>query len=124
MRENWLYAMSTVDILNPINDVLRKHSVPFDALGALGEERLKQVIDDMPTRRVDLHLHKQVLKNETYRAKATDLEDWGSLALATSYCDVVVCEKHMADMLKRDRFHTVARVETNLEDIFPSLGGA
>lgn len=123
MRENWHYAMSMVDILNPINDVLCKHALPFDALGTLGEEKLKQVIDDMPTRRVDLHLHRQVLRNATYRAKSTDLEDWGSLALATCYCDVVVCEKHMADMLRRDRFRTVSRVETNLEQIFAKVRG-
>lgn len=124
MRENWLYAMSTVDILNAINDVMRKHALPFGTLSTLGEEKLKQVINDMPTRRVDLHLHKQVLRNEAYRAKDTDLEDWGSLALASSYCDVVVCEKHMTDMLKRDKFRPRARVETNLGQIFGTVGSA
>ena len=38
--------------------------------------------------------------------------------------DVVVCEKHMADMLKRDKFRTVARLETNLEQIFAGVRGA
>jgi len=122
LRENWLYAMSTVDILNPINDVAQRHGLPKGALDGLGEEKLKQVINDMPTRRVDLHLHKQVLRNSNYRARSTDLEDWGGLAIASSYCDVVVCEKHMADMLKRDGFRTYARVEIDLENTFAVAG--
>jgi len=121
LRENWLYAMSTVDILNPINDVIHKHGLLKEALEGLGEHKLKQVIDDMPTRRVDLHLHRQVLRNPSYLARSTDLEDWGSLALASSYCDVVVCEKHMADMLKRDSFRTHARIEVDLEKTFALL---
>jgi hypothetical protein len=118
LRENWLYAMSTMDILNPINDVIHRHGLPQEALSGLLEQKLKQVLDDMPTRRVDLHLHRQVLRNSNYVARPTDLEDWGSLAIATSYCDVVVCEKHMADMLKRDGFKTRARIEIDLENTF------
>jgi hypothetical protein len=91
-------------------------------LDGLGEKKLKQVINDMPTRRVDLHLHRQVLHNSNYRARPTDLEDWGGLVIASSYCDVVVCEKHMASMLKRDGFKTHARVEVNLENTFSGTG--
>lgn len=116
--------MSTVDILNPINDVIRKHGLPKDALECLGEQRLKEVINDMPTRRTDLHLHRQVLRNPSYLSRSTDLEDWGGLALASCYCGVVVCEKHMADMLKRDGFRTHARIEVNLERTFALVGGA
>jgi hypothetical protein len=120
-RENWLYALSTVDILNPLNDVAARHSVPHSALEALGETRLKQVIDAMPTRRVDMHLHREVLKNRAYVAKASDLEDWGGLAVASCYCDVVVCEKHMASMLRRNGFSTQARIETSLEAALPTF---
>jgi hypothetical protein len=116
LRENWLYAISTVDILNPFNDIAVEHNLEPTALEGLGETRLKQVIDDMPTRRVDLHLHRQVLKNTTYVARASDLEDWGGLVVASCYCDVLVCEKHMANMLRRNGFVTKARVEINLEN--------
>lgn len=68
LRENWLYYMSTADILNPINDVIQKHGLTKEVIDALGEQRMKQIIDEMPTRRVDLHLHRQVLRNPTYRA--------------------------------------------------------
>jgi hypothetical protein len=115
IRENWLYAMSTADILGPLNEVAQQHALPSDALEVLGEQGLKQVLHDMPTRRVDLHLHRQVIKNPNYIAKPTDLEDWGGLAVASCYCDVVVCEKHMADMLRRDAFTTYARIETALD---------
>ena len=98
--------------------MIQKHCVPKEAMDGLGEQRLKQVINGMPTRRVDLHLHRQVLRNPTYVARISDLEDWGGLVVACCYCDVVVCEKHMADMLRRDGFITHARVETNLENTF------
>lgn len=117
-RDDWLYSMSMIDILNPINDVFSKHAMPFACLEQLGAPKLKQVINEMPTRRVDIHLHKQVLRNPNYYPRETDLEDWASLALASCYCDVVVCEKHMADMLKRDGFKTRARIEVDLEKTF------
>jgi hypothetical protein len=117
-QENWLYATSVIDVLDPINDVLSKHKLPKGLLSNLGSEKLKQIVNDMPTRRVDLHLHRQVLRNPQYRSRITDLEDWGSLALASSYCDVVVCEKHMADMLRRDGFTTHARIEVDIEKTF------
>lgn len=116
LRENWLYAMSTVDILNPFNAVAAKHNLDVAAvLKGLGEAGLKQVIDDMPTRQVDMHLHREVLKNKSYVARASDLEDWGGLTVASCYCDVVVCEKHMANMLQRNSFTTKARICTDLE---------
>jgi hypothetical protein len=118
LRENWLYAISTIDILNPINDAAAKHGLEKAALDGLGEQRWKQVIDDMPTRRVDFHLHRQVLRNQKYVARASDLEDWGGLTMAVCYCDVVICERHMADMLRRDGFVTRARVEVALENTF------
>lgn len=114
LRENWLYAISTIDILNPLNDVATKHNLDRSVLDGLGEKRLKQVIDDMPTRRVDMHLHREVLKNRSYVARASDLEDWGGLTVASCYCDVVVCEKHMANMLRQSGFLTKARIEVDL----------
>jgi hypothetical protein len=115
LRENWLYAMSTMDILDPLNDIAAKHNLDPSALESLGETGLKQVIDDMPTRRVDMHLHREVVKNKTYVARSSDLEDWGALTVASCYCDVVICEKHMASMLRRNGSITNARIEVDLE---------
>ena len=114
LRDNWLYAISTVDVLNPLNDIASKHTLDGSILDRLGETRLKQVIDDMPTRRVEMHLHREVFKNKLYVARASDREDWGGLIVASCYCDVVVCEKHMATMLRRNGFVTKARIEIDL----------
>lgn len=122
--ENWLYAMLMADIVTPLSDVLHRHDVSKDAFESLGELRLKAIINDMPTRHLDLHLHKQVLRNHNYASKLTDLEDWTGIGVASCYCDVVVCEKHMADMLKRDGFRTKARIETDIEKTFILLKGA
>lgn len=119
LRENWLYCMSMIDILNPINDIMAKHGLSETEMSNLGAQGFRQVIDDMPTRNVDMHLHRQVLRNPKYMAHLTDLEDWGGLILAACYCDIVVCEKHMADMLRRNGFMTRARLEVNLEHTFP-----
>jgi hypothetical protein len=121
LHENFLYAISMVDILEPINEAMQVHSLPGNALELLGEAGLKALVNDMPTRRVDIHLHRQVLRNRRYAPRHTDLEDWAALAVASCYCDVVVCEKHMADMLTRDKFKTRARIEVNLDMAFGSL---
>ena len=121
LRENFLYAISTVDILEPLSQAMMKYELPANTLEILGETGLKKLFNDMPTRRVDLHLHRQVLRNPTYAPKPTDLEDWAALAMAACYCDVVVCEKHMANMLSRDGFRTKTRIEVDLDQTFTTL---
>lgn len=121
LHENFLYAISTADILKPINRALKSHELPANTLEILGEAGLKKLLNDMPTRRVDLHLHRQVLRNPKYAPKSTDLEDWAALSVASCYCDVVVCEKHMADMLSRDGFRVKARIEVDLDKTFATL---
>ena len=121
LRENFLYAISTVDILEPLSQAMVKYELPANTLEILGETGLKKLINDMPTLRVDLHLHRQVLRNPTYAPKPTDLEDWAALAMAACYCDVVVCEKHMANMLSRDGFRTKTRIEADLDQTFTTL---
>ena len=119
--ENWLYATLLTDIMKPFYDVFSTFGISKGDFEAIGESRVKALIDDMPTRHLDLHLHKQVLANPNYLAKVTDLEDWVGVGVAACYCDVVVCEKHMADMLRRANYKTKARVETDLEKTFVLL---
>jgi hypothetical protein len=120
--ENWLYAILVADIVEPLSETFQNFGLPPEALQSLGEDGLKKLVGDMPMRCVDLHLHKQVLKNPNYLAKITDLEDWAGLVLASCYCDVVVCEKHMADMLSRDGHKTQARIETDLAKTLVLIG--
>lgn len=119
--ENWLYGMALADIRNPLAEVMRRHHIELEAFKSLGETQLKAIVDAMPTRHLDLHLHRQVLRNPNYKVQITDLEDWAGVGVASCYCDVVVCEKHMADMIRRDRFQVKARIETNLADIFQTI---
>ena len=96
--------MSLVDIAKPIFEVLSEYDIEWQELMALGAEELGAILDDMPTRRADMHLHAQVLRNPTLKPKRTDLNDWSALVPAAIYCDVVVSEKHFADLLLRDDF--------------------
>ena len=118
MKENWLYATVTADMALALSDVLQEYNLSLVELESLGVDRMRSVVDDMPTRHLDLHLRRQVLANPKYVPKLTDLEDWAGLGVAACYCDVVVCEKHMADMLRRNRYKTKARIEIDIENAF------
>ena len=122
--EDWLYAIALIDIIDPLNRVMARHSIDKDEMQKLGREEFRAMVDNMPTRCVDLHLHRQVLKNPQYKPKKTHLEDWAGLGVASCYCDVVVCENHMADMIRRDGFRPKARIETNLANLFRTVSTA
>lgn len=79
------------------------------------------MLNSMPTRKLDIHLHKQILKNPNYKPKITDLGDWGGIGIASCYCDVVICEKHFADLLNRDSYVPNIRIETKLENLVYNL---
>lgn len=116
--ENWLYAIAITDILKPLAEVCQSHGISKEAFEGLSEDQYKKFVDAMPTRRLDVHLHRQVLKNPKYSPKISDLEDWSGIGVASCYCDVVVCEKHFADMLGREKYSSHARIETNLNNVF------
>lgn len=112
-----LNAMSLMDIHDSLCEVLEFWGIDFDDFISLGPEKLDSIISSMPSRVLDRHLHLQVLRNPNYAPKATDLEDWAGVALASQYCDVVIAEKHMADMLKREGFKKSNAVFSRLSDI-------
>ena len=119
--ENWLYAMTITDILKPLYFVMKNNGIDKDAFENFSADQYKKFVDAMPSRHLDVHLYRQVLKDSNYKPKISDLEDWAGLGIAACYCDVVVCEKHFASMLKRDKFKTHARVVTSLSEIFPNV---
>lgn len=112
-----LHAASLVDILEPINEILARHGLSSNDLKSLGKKGLNSILQNLPTRKVDIHLHRQVLKNPTLKPKLSDLEDWAGLGPATVYCDVLVCEKHFADLLLRDGFQPQAQIITDIRDL-------
>lgn len=121
MHDNWLYALSMKDIIEPLHDVMNAHRIPEDVFEGWSEMDLRGFVECMPTRKIDIHLHRQVLRNPQYKSKLSDLEDWAGLGSAMCYADIVVCEKHFADMVFRDGFRPKARVETSIYDVFHSL---
>lgn len=119
--ENWLYAIAMKDITQPLYDVMCKHKIPNAMLSDWGEHEFKEFINRIPTRKLDIHLHRQVLRNDQYKSKVSDLEDWAGLGIAMCYCDLVICENHFADLASRDRYKTKSRVATSIYDLFPAL---
>ena len=116
--EDWLHAITYIDIVEPLYNIMKLHRIDQNILMNCSADFFTGIIENMPTRKLDVHLHRQVLKNPKMKHKLTDLEDWAALGMAACYCDVVVCEKHFANIVKRDSFMTKARIETNLRNIF------
>jgi len=119
--DDWLHAITLMDILGPINDVLIKNNLDPTSLVTLIAQNGRDIISKMPTRVLDINLHRQVIKNSQYNPKKNDLEDWAGLGVAACYCDIVVCEKHFANLVNRDGHPTHARIETDLINIFKEI---
>lgn len=119
--DDWLHVISMVDIMESLDKVFHLHSLNRSILDSLDVKQHRKFLTSMPTRKLDIHLHRQVLKNSQYKPKKTDLEDWAGIGVASCYCDVVVCEKHFANLLLRDGFKPKARIETKLDNAISSL---
>ncbi len=119
--ENLLLAMALNDVLEPLFEVLTAHGIQQSDFRLLNEIDYKKALALMPTRCLDMHLRRQIIKNPEYRAKPSDLEDWTGVGVASCYCDIVICEKHFADMLKRDNYRPYARIETKLSEVFGKI---
>ena len=118
--EKWeeaLYVLNLADIAEPFFSVLWKHQIMPDTGQQTISNHLRSIIDGMPSRAVDLHLHKQVLRNRDYMPKDNDLEDWAGLGVAVAYCDIVVCEKGFRDLVLRDKSKIKAIVLDHLSDL-------
>jgi len=116
-RNKWddaLYAISMADIIEPLSKVMINSKISPDEIGKLGLEKLRSLVDAMPSRAVDVHLHRQILKNPNLSIKNGDLEDWAGLGVAVQYCDLVICEGHFADLVQRDKFKTRAKVSASI----------
>jgi hypothetical protein len=119
--EDALYVLNVADMAEPFFSVLWKHNILSDSSKRAVTEHLRSIVDGMPSRRVDLHLHRQVLRNKNYAPKENDLEDWSALGVAVAYCDIVVCEKHFRDLFLRDKFEAKAVVIEDLSQISKHL---
>ncbi|MBB2495947.1 hypothetical protein [Aquipseudomonas ullengensis] len=116
--EDWMYAISMADIVEPLHIVMSKYKIPVSEIETWGVDGIKSFMDSMPTRKLDIHLHRQVLQNPNYKPKHSDLEDWAGLGPAMCYADIVVCEKHFADLACRSNYQHNSRVETSIYNVF------
>jgi hypothetical protein len=112
--QDFLHAISVLDVNKDLYVIMQEYKIP---VAFFNKETLSEVVEDMPSRRLDVHLHNLILSKPDYCPKITDLEDWAGAGLAAMYCDIVVCEKHLADMLRRNKFKTKAKVLTNIEEL-------
>ena len=123
-QEDFLHTIALIDIEEPIKEVLDFHGLSWERdLIPLGTEGLTAFVQGMPSRRTEVHLHRQILKNPTLKPKDNDLEDWSGLGPATAHCDIVICEKHFANLLHRDGFRPNAQVITDLRKLPDVLAG-
>lgn len=111
--ERRIYAITLNDISNVLWEALARHKIPIEEFALLGEPRWRVLLDDMPSRRADMHLRRQWAKNAGLTPKVSDLNDWAYLGVAVSYCDIVVTEKQVADLFSRG-FETRATLVAQL----------
>jgi hypothetical protein len=120
--DDWLYSLAVKDIMKPLFEVTTRHGIPDSFMQLWDRKKLRQFVDLIPTRKLDIHLHRQVIKNNQYKSKFSDLEDWAGLGIAMCYCDLVICEGHFANLVARDGYKPKARVETSIYELFPKVG--
>lgn len=105
------------DIVEPIYTVFSKHNISVEFFKNIEKTELSKIIHSITLLDIDMHMHKQLLKNEAYIPDDHDLEDWSGLSIGAAYCDVLVCEKHFKDMIGRDGYRIHAKVLTNIDDL-------
>lgn len=110
------YAQVIVDMLEDIQRTLVLHDIPEAEFFGLGAEGLTRFVDAMPSIRLDMHLRQQWVRNQQLKARPSDLNDFGYVGTAAAYCDVVVTENQLADLLNRDK-KKKATVISNLMDL-------
>jgi len=110
------YAQALVDMLEDIQRALSFHGIPEAEFFAIGAEKLIGFVDAMPSIRIDMHLRLQWVRNQQLKTRLSDLNDFGYVGTAAAYCDVVVTENQLADLLNRDK-NKKATVISDLMDL-------
>ena len=116
-RERFLYSMALNDILPVLEEALSAHSLSLDEFALLGEQGWCRFLDEIPASRIDIHLHRQWMKNRSLRPRLSDGNDFAYVGTAAMYCDVIVTEKQLADLIRREGFECRAQVLTRLQDL-------
>jgi hypothetical protein len=110
------YGQVLVDMLENIQRALALHGIPEAEFFSIGAEKLTNFVDAMPSIRLDMHLRVQWVRNQQLKTRLFDLNDFGYVGTAAAYCDVVVTENQLADLLNRDK-NKKATVISDLMDL-------
>lgn len=109
-----IYAETMVDIRTDLNDALVAHGISWDEFAMLGIDGWMRFLNNMPSRRVNMHLRRQWVQNSSLPATVTDLNDWEYVGTAVAYCDVVVTERQLANLVNRPELDKKAVVIADL----------
>lgn len=96
-----IYAKSLANIQETLSSILQELSITMTQFAMLGEPVWCGLLDMMPSQRTEMHLLMQWAKNAHLQPNLSDLNDWAFLGVAVNYCDLVVTEKQMNDLLQR-----------------------
>jgi hypothetical protein len=119
-----IYITNLSEIEPYLQVTLAHHHIPYEEFAQLSESQRWALLDEMPWQRAEMHLKRQWAKeaNRKPSERHSDLNDWGYLSLAVSYCDVVVTEKDVASRYTKDGFKTYATIRTQLIQLPELLG--
>lgn len=111
-----IYAITYQDIFDSIFSKTVELGISTEQFVSIGEEGMKRLIDMMPTRKVDMWLRDQWARNGGLIPKNSDLNDWCYVGSAIPYCDFVVTESQMDDLLSRSAEYK-SKVTSELSDL-------
>jgi hypothetical protein len=114
--EDRIFKITLQDISEPLQEVILRIGLHPDQIRQLNEEKLKKIVNHMPTRKVDMHLRRQWAKNGDLKPKQSDLNDWAHLGAAICYSDLLITEKQMANLLSRYKPYKT-KVSSKLADL-------
>ncbi len=116
IRDRSLYKRCILDIKGIVDERLAAHGISGEEFVGL-QERIFELVDMMPSRRIDMHLLREFARNRQLPRRKSDLNDFGYLGIAAGYCDVVVAEKQFTDLINRGDLKKKAVVISKLQDL-------
>jgi hypothetical protein len=122
-RDMIIRSIALLDIWEEVKMALARLGLPESAFTSLREDQLLEFVDALPTRHVEIHLHRHWARNKQLKETRSALIDWGQTAPMAMYADVVVTEKKLANLLNRPGLRKKAAVITDLGELPNALIG-
>ncbi|NHC16615.1 hypothetical protein G9H71_22800 [Motilibacter sp. E257] len=96
-------------------------AVGIDLTGRADREFLTDFMLSLPAKGAVCRMRMTGHEDPNFRWHRNDLNDITALGTAAAYCDVVVCEKHWGNVLRRHSAHLRAEVTSALPDLLDFL---